>query len=223
MKNFLQHFIKNITVRSAIAVILGNVIASVGIAILRFSLMGNDPYTASTMAISGGLGVGLGNYQLTLNLVLLIIQLIFGRNYIGFGTVINMCLMGYMVQFSSFVLNHIFHPMTDAMFVLRLLVMVVSLFIISLGLALYQAANLGVAPYDFLALGMTDRFPTPFFLNRVITDGLCVVTILCAVFFGLIDWSGSNLGVGTIICAFGLGPVINLFTPWSRRFVEGKN
>ncbi len=223
MNIFIKHFTGNLNLRTALAVLLGNVITGTGVAILRFSMMGNDPYTASTLAISGGLGIGLGNYQLMLNLVLLIIQLLFGRKYLGFGTIINMCFLGYIVQFVSFALSTLFGSMTGQALIFKLLIMLISLVVISFGLAMYQTADLGVAPYDFLALGMTEHLPTPYFVNRVITDGACVLLIVIAVFTGLIDWSGSNLGIGTIICAFGLGPFINLFMPWNRKWILKEN
>lgn len=223
MHTFIKHFTRNLNARTALAVLLGNVITGVGVAILRFSMMGNDPYTASTLAISGGLGIGLGNYQLLLNLVLLIIQLLFGRKYLGFGTVINMCFLGYIVQFVSFLLSSVFGSLEGRLMILKFLIMLVSLVVISFGLAMYQTADLGVAPYDYLALGMTEHLPTPFFVNRVITDGACVLLIVAAVVTGLIDWSGSNLGIGTIICAFGLGPVINLFMPWNKKWIKKEN
>lgn len=219
MNAFLEHFTGRMNARTALAVILGNVITGVGVAILRYSMMGNDPFTASTLAISNGLHMGLGNYQLMLNLVLLIIQLLFGRKYLGFGTIINMCFLGYIVQFSSYVLGSVCPSMDGYSIVVRLLVMIVSLVVISFGLAMYQIADLGVAPYDFLALGMTDALPTPYFVNRVITDATCVLLIVIAASTGFISWSQSNLGIGTIICAFGLGPVINLFMPWNRKWI----
>lgn len=222
MRTFIRHFTGNLNARTALAVVLGNVILGTGVAILRFSTMGNDPYTASTLAISGGLGIGLGNYQLMLNLGLLIIQLIFGRKYLGFGTIINMCFLGYIVQFVSFVLRSVFGSLEGGSLVLKLVVMLLSFVVVSFGLAMYQTADLGVDPYDFLALGMTDHLPTPYFVNRVITDGGCVLLIVGAVMTGLIDWSGSNLGIGTIICAFGLGPLVDLFMPWNKKWILKK-
>ena len=81
--------------------VLGNVFIGIGAAGLRLSLMGNDPFTGMNMAISGGLGVGLGTYHLLVNCVLMIIQLIWGRKYIGFGTLVNMCLDGYIIEYYS--------------------------------------------------------------------------------------------------------------------------
>ncbi|HOO27120.1 MAG TPA: hypothetical protein PLU43_01540 [Lachnospiraceae bacterium] len=215
-----EQLIRKITFRKALAVILGNSILGIGAAGLRFSLMGNEPYTASNMAISDGLHMGLGNYQLMINILLLIIQLIFGRSYIGFGSIVNMCFLGYIVQFSGFVMELLLKSAAGFSLFQKLIFMLVSLVILSLGVSMYQTADLGVAPYDYLALGMTDRFPTPYFINRVITDGICVLIIVIAVLSHFLTWETSHLGIGTVLGAFFLGPLINLFTKWNKRWIR---
>ncbi|NLC73696.1 MAG: hypothetical protein GX685_00390, partial [Clostridiales bacterium] len=93
------HFLTdNMNRRTMTAVILGTIITGLGEALLRTSGMGNDPFTAFTLATSARLGVGLGNFQLCFNAFLLIIELIFGRKYIGFGSIMNLAVLGYVVQ-----------------------------------------------------------------------------------------------------------------------------
>lgn len=222
MKKVYDIFLANLTLRKALGVIIGNIILGLGIAILRFSLMGNDPYTASTLAISDGLHVGLGNYQLALNIVLLIVQLIWGRKYLGFGTIINMCLLGYIVQFFSFVIDGVCEPLNGKSIVIKLLVMFLSFLVLTFGLSMYQVADLGVAPYDYLSLGMTEskRWKLPYFANRVITDLGCVMIIVIAVFGGLIGWENSHLGIGTVLAAFCLGPFINFFNKYNQKWIR---
>lgn len=218
--NIINLFIKGLTPRKAAGVVVGNIILGLGIAILRFSMMGNDPYTASTLAISDGLHVGLGNYQLVLNIVLLVIQLIWGRAYLGFGTIINMCLLGYIVQFFSFMIDGVCGTMDGKSIIMKLVVMFLSFIVLTFGLSMYQVADLGVAPYDFLSLGMTKKLPIPYFVNRVITDLVCVMVIVLAVFGGLIGWENSHLGVGTVLAAFCLGPFINFFNKYNQKWIR---
>lgn len=211
---------KHITKRKLIAVILGNLILGIGITILRFSQMGNDPFCASTMAISGGLGMGLGTYQLILNAVLFVFQLIWGRKYIGPGTIINLFLLGYIVQFGTWAMEAVFGTNVVLTLPLKLVIMVASLVILTFGLAMYQVAELGVAPYDFLALGLAERFPLPYFALRVGTDAVCVLVILVAVGTGFISWEGSHLGIGTVITAFFLGPLVAWFSKLHEKWVS---
>lgn len=105
---------------------------------------------------------------------------------------------------------------------LRLVIMVVSFVFMTYGLSMYQTASLGVAPYDYVALGLTDHFPIPFFVSRMIGDCCCVLVIIAAVFGGLITWETSHLGVGTIVGAFCLGPLINFFNKYNRLWIIEK-
>lgn len=219
-KTLYLHFTKSMTVRRAIAVVLGNVILGLGAAGLRFSLLGNEPYTAMNMAISDGLHMSLGTYQLLLNLGLFFIQLIWGRAYIGFGSIVNLCFLGYIVEAWGYVLNLLLKSAEGYTFIQKILFMILSLLVLTFGISIYQTSNLGVAPYDYLALGMTDHFPTPYFLNRVITDAISVLTIVLAVLGGLITWKDSHLGIGTIAGAFFLGPLINFYNKFNEKWIR---
>ncbi|HKM35150.1 MAG TPA: DUF6198 family protein [Lachnospiraceae bacterium] len=219
-KTLYMNFVKSMTVRRAIAVILGNIVLGIGAAGLRFSLLGNEPYTAMNMAISDGIHMSLGTYQLILNLGLLVIQLIWGRAYIGFGSIINLCFLGYIVEAAGFVLSLLLKSAEGYTFVQKILFMIVSLLVLTFGISIYQTANLGVAPYDYLALGMTDHFPTPYFVNRVITDAISVLTIVLVVLGGLVTWNESHLGIGTIAGAFFLGPLINFFNKFNKKWIR---
>lgn len=220
MEKLKNTFIKDISFRKVLAVVLGNVICGLGIAILKFSLMGNDPYSASTMAISDGLHMHLGTYQLILNIVLFVVQIIWGRKYLGIGTIVNMCFLGYIVQFFAYIIGIIFGTLDGFSIVIKLIVMLLSFIILTYGLSMYQVADLGVSPYDYLSLGMTEHSKIPYFVNRVITDITCVIIIICAVVFGLIGWGNSHLGLGTVLAAFCLGPFINFFNRFNKKWVK---
>jgi len=219
LERFTDCFIKPLTARKALGVLLGNVFNGIGASGLRLSLMGNDPYTAANMALSEGFHVGLGTYQLTVNIILLIIQLIWGRSYIGFGSIINMCLLGYVIQYATTFIQNTIGDGTGKSFLYQLIYMLISLIILSLGLSMYQVANLGVSPYDYLALGMTEHFKLPYFVNRVITDTFCVLLIVFSVLIGFISWSNSHLGLGTVLAAFCLGPFVNMFNICNRKWI----
>ena len=219
IRKIWKHFTKNLNNRKITAVLLGNIIAGIGIAILRFSLMGNDPYSAMNMALSDGFSMGLGTFQLLLNLLFLIIQLLFGRDYIGFGTIINMCFLGYIVQYSGIAINGIFGSMENCLLIERVLVMLLSLVVLGFGLSMYQVADLGVAPFDYLSLGLAKRTKRPYFLFRVLTDAGCIIVILIAFFCGLFPFCESHIGIGTVACAFCLGPIVNVFMKVNRGWI----
>ena len=221
MYRIVQIFIGKFTWKKLFAALLGNAVLGLGEAVLRISGMGNDPYTAMMMAISAGIPMGLGNFQLLMNLILLVLQLVIGIEYLGFGALINLFILGYLTQAFTWLFGAA--GITGAGFnlPLQLIVMVLALAILSFGLSMYQAAGLGASPYDFLSMWMAKHFSKiPYFAGRMITDGSCVAVILIAVFTGFIGWSGSHLGVGTILTAFCLGPLVHFFTGINRKWIN---
>ncbi len=73
---------------------------------------------------------------------------------------------------------------------------------------------LGIAPYDYLSLGLRDYTPCPYFGCRIFTDALSA--LLCWLLGGLV-------GLGTLICAFCLGPFIQFFDrTFSQKVLQYK-
>ncbi len=211
---------QHITWQRITGVLLGNVILGIGCALLRISGMGNDPFSAANMAFSDGFGIGLGTFQLSVNILFFIIQLIFGRSYLGFGSIINFFLLGYIVQYAGIFIEFLLGDLYSFTLIQQIFIMVLALLILTFGLSMYQTANLGVAPFDYLSLGMTDHLPTPYFINRIITDGFCVLLILIGVAVGFLNWKTSHLGIGTVLCAFCLGPLVNAFSKIHQKWIR---
>lgn len=211
---------KNVTGKRMAAVILGNFILGIGIALLRFSQMGNDPFCAANMALSDGSGIGLGIFQMTVSLILFVPQLMWGRKYIGFGTILNLFLLGYIIEYAGKGIELVAGNGQTYAFWQQLIIMAAALVILSFGLAMYQVADMGVSPYDYLALGMTDHMPLQYFANRMITDGACVLVILTAVLVKFIGWDMSHLGIGTVITVFCLGPLVQMFSGWHEKWIN---
>lgn len=199
--------------------LLGNLILGLGVATLRISRMGNDPFGAAFMAYSEGLGIPLGNLQLAGNLCLLAVQLIFGRKHLGVGSVINLVFLGYIVQYTLVLYGLLLGPAYAPPLHMQLLFMVAALLLITFGLAVYQSADAGVAPFDYLSIGMTQWLKTPYVVNRIATDVFCVVVILIGSAVGIVDLGNGYLGVATVVCSLCLGPLINLFSRFCRKWM----
>ena len=214
-----DNLVNGFTPRRVAAMLLGNLAMGIGVGALKLSMMGNDPFTAFAMVASESLHMGLGNFQLILNSILVICQIIWGCRYIGLGTLVNMYLVGYVVQYSAVMLERLIGSGAGHSFVYCLVYMFAALLVVSFGLSMYQKADLGIAPYDYLSIGMTEHSKIPYFANRVFTDGSCVCLILLSLAAGLIGWENSHLGVATFVCAFCLGPFVSLFNPINEKWI----
>ena len=86
--------------------------------------------------------------------------------------------------------------------------------VICIGSALYMTADLGVSTYDSVAITMADKWKWgKFQYIRIATDIVCVVLGTAVFLIGGGSWSRvpEFVGVGTIITAFFMGPLIEFF------------
>lgn len=186
--------------RRVIGMVVGIIIIGLGIALFKQSHLGNDSISALNMRLAELFGISLGVQNIAANLLMFAIEIWVGRQYIGLGTFVNGICIGFIVTAFYDPIAALFGP--AASLPERLLWVAAAVIVTALGASLYQTADLGIAPYDALALELRDHTPVPYFGCRVFTDAVCALA--CWMLGGLV-------GLGTLICAFCLGPVIQFF------------
>ena len=120
-------------------------------------------------------------------------------------------MLGYITQWTyDFLQTVIVNPNIYV----RILCLVVGIVIICIGSALYMTADLGVSTYDAVALIISKTWKKgKFQYVRIVTDLICVI-LGCALFLlagGAVKDIPTIAGVGTIITAFFMGPLIEFF------------
>lgn len=91
-------------------------------------------------------GMAYANFLVLINLAVFVIEIIFGRKFIGAGTVVNAVLLGYIVTFFYNLLsNGIGIP--EVMWQ-RLIIVCIGVVVCSFGVSMYQTPDVGAAPYD---------------------------------------------------------------------------
>ena len=150
---------QKITLRRILGMIAGVVIIGIGIAVFKFSRLGNDSISALNLRLAELVGLPFSIENVLMNLCLFVPQLLWGRRYIGLGTIINSFCIGFIVTFTGDAMTAVFGS-ADTLPV-QLLWVAVAVLVIALGCSLYQTADLGVAPYDALSLMLADRLPVP--------------------------------------------------------------
>ena len=102
--------------------------------------------------------------------------------------------------------------------------LIVGIVIICIGSALYMTADLGVSTYDAVALIISNTWKKgQFKYIRIATDLVCVIigVILFVVAGGAIRDIPTIAGIGTIITAFFMGPLIEFFNVHIARPILG--
>lgn len=208
---FSQHNMPKRVIISFISII----IMGFGISLFSVSGFGVDPFTSMNMNVASTLGVGFGTYQLIVNTaVLLYVVLIAHRGLVGLGTVFNMVGCGYSCEF----FQSIFQPAVQSNYTMavRIPLLLAGIVTLCFACSLFFTANIGVGPYDALGFMLSRKTKLSHKWVRVITDvaviliGLVISGGLSALVSG--DFSKiQNIGIGTIITAFCMGPLTNFF------------
>lgn len=93
----------------------------------------------------------------------------------------------------------------------RVVFLIAGMVIFSLGIRMMVGANILVAPADGLALALGKKFGWPMSKAKLIFD--IIVTIFTALLtLALAGDLFIAVGVGSVICTIGTGPIIGLFT-----------
>ncbi len=191
--------------------LFGVIICAISVGIFKIAALGVDPFQSFMAGLDAVVPIKFGTLYVITNAVLLLFALVFDRHYIGIATFINLFLLGYITQFTyEFLQTVIVNPSM----VTRVICLVVGVVIICFGSAFYMTADLGVSTYDAIALIIVNTWKKgKFQYVRIITDVVCVV-LGCILFLaagGQLSMIPTIAGVGTIITAFFMGPLIEFF------------
>ncbi|MDO4912370.1 MAG: hypothetical protein Q3960_02310 [Lactobacillus sp.] len=185
---------------SALMSFVGITLLSLGTAFLRGGNIGLDPFTAVNTGMSTKLHLSLGIYQLAVNLVIFVFIVFLDRKKIGIGTVLNMVLVGFEIQWFTDIYTHIFGTRLNAIIIVSNLI--IGLLLFTLGSSMYMGAELGVAPYDAIAPIISHRLHLPYRVVRIVQD----ILFMLAGYF-----AAGPVGLGTVIVAFFTGPLITFW------------
>lgn len=189
----------------------GVIICGISVGIFKFTALGVDPFQSLMSGLNLVVPIRFGTLYLTANILLLCFALIFDRHKIGLATLINLFLLGYIAEYSQNMCTKI---IGEASLPLRLVLLMIAVLIMCLSSSLYFTADLGVSTYDAIALIWSQKqsrisFPA----CRVICDLVCVILGIVLSLAGGASPSVifGSVGIGTIITAFFMGPLIQHF------------
>lgn len=197
--------------RRIIMSLFGVLICAVSVGIFKLAALGVDPFQSLMSGLDQLIPISFGTLYVIVNLILLSFSLLTDRHNIGIATFINLFLLGYVTQFTYDSLQKLF-PAPTLLF--RIACLLIGIVIICFGSALYMTADLGVSTYDAVAIVLANKWKiAKFKFCRIGTDLICVIAgiIVFLLGGGTISSIPTIVGVGTIVTAFFMGPLIELF------------
>jgi uncharacterized membrane protein YczE len=176
--------------------IFGLILYSLGLTLSINANIGLAPWDAFTIGISYVSNISYGTISIITGIFILFIIVMFLKEKIGVGTILNTILIGIFVDlFQSF---KIIPYMNN--FFLGIIMLLAGQLVVSLASYFYISTGLGCGPRDSLMVGLSKKFARiPVGAIRGGIEGTVLV-------IGYI--LGAKVGIGTIIAVFGIGIII---------------
>ena len=198
-----------------VLLLAGLCVAHLGVTLFLQSDLGSDPFNVFVQGLFRGIpwpafaAMTHGRTHLLVSLVILLVLLAVDRSYVGIGTVLCMALGGLIIDVYTLWLSPVIHgglPLP-----LRLALLVAGCVILAFGMTIVIRSRAGTGPNDLVAVVLSDKLRKPFGPVRIGVD----------LTFALVGLAlGGVVGLGTVICAFLVGPAAQLFFPISQRLCE---
>ncbi|ANY06183.1 membrane protein YczE [Pseudonocardia sp. HH130630-07] len=180
------------SLRQAVMLLVGLGVFGAGEGLLVVSGLGNSPWTVLAEGLAGATGLTVG---IVTNIIGLLVLLLWFplRQRPGLGTVCNALLLGVLMDLTLAIV-----PPSDSV-VVNVLIVVLGIGLVGLGGGLYLGAALGPGPRDGLMTGLHRT------TGRSITQvrWFLEITVLIVGFL-----LGGTVGIGTVLFALLVGPVI---------------
>jgi len=174
--------------------LLGIVILGAGIAMTIEPALGVSPYDVLHQGIARHTGLSFGTVVVLVGLAILLLWIPL-RQPPGVGTVVNALTVGLVIDVTLHLL-----PAPDLV-ATRWALLLGGIVVTALGMGLYIGAGLGPGPRDGLMTGVAARGHRLWLVRTVIEVAALVSGWLL----------GGNVGVGTVLFAFSIGPLGHFF------------
>jgi uncharacterized membrane protein YczE len=173
---------------------------ALGIVVTLNANVGYAPWEMFHVGLAKTMGISIGIASIIVGVIIGIIAVFLGEK-LGFGTILNMVLIGI---FLDIILQFKIIPIAYNMIV-GIAMLIVGLFIIALATYYYIKSGFGAGPRDSLMVALTRKTGLPVGACR----GIIELMAVC------VGWMlGGLLGIGTMISAFAIGFCIQITFKW---------
>ena len=179
-----------------LSMLFGTFLYAVGLVLTIRANIGYGPWEVFHAGIANQTGMGLGTASIVAGVVIVIIVTLAGEKF-GLGTIVSMVVTGLLIDLIIWM--DVVPAMTNLAF--GIVMLIIGLFIISLGSYFYIRSAFGAGPRDNLMVVLNRKTKLPVGVCR----GLVELTVT------LIGWLlGGMVGIGTIIAGFAIGLCIQI-------------
>ena len=199
-----------------ILLMIGLTIAHFGVTLFILADLGSDPFNVLVQGIFRTISSLLdlsfithGRVHIVICFIIILALLVVDKTYVKIGTILCMIFGGPIIDIFTVVLAPIF-SISDSL-IFKIFLLALGCVILAYGMTIVIKSDAGTGPNDLVAIVISDKTKKKFSIIRIIVD----VSFVVAGFL-----LGGSLGIGTVICAFCVGPVAGHFLPVNEKLVN---
>lgn len=177
--------------------VFGLVLFGLGIAMMVLSDLGLSPWEVLHQGISSRTGIPIGTVTILTGIAVLLLWIPL-RERIGVGTILNVLIIGIVMDLTLWMAPE----SMDAAWQ-NWTLLIGGLLLVGIGSGFYIGVGLGPGPRDGVMTGLARRG-----VHIGVARAAIEITVL---FFGWL--LGGTAGIGTVLFAFGMGPLVAVFLP----------
>ena len=201
-------------IKRVILLLVGLTIAHLGVTLFLLADLGSDPFNVLIQGLFRFLPwpgfMTHGYVHMGVSFLIILVLLVVDRSYIRIGTLLCMILGGPIIDIFTLLLGGVINA--DSPMALRLAALVAGCVILAFGMTIVIQSKAGTGPNDLVAVVISDKTWWKFGPVRICVD-------VCFALAGFL--LGGTVGLGTVICAFLVGPAAQVFMPVSGKICAG--
>ena len=192
--------------------LVGLTIAHLGVTLFLQADLGSDPFNVLIQGIFRKIPwpeswpVTHGRVHMVISFLIILVLLVVDRSYVRIGTLLCMVLGGPIIDVFTLLLKNVIHNASP--FAWRVSCLVLGCVILAFGMTIVIKSLAGTGPNDLVAVVISDKARWKFGAVRIVVD-------VCFALAGFL--LGGTIGLGTIICAFLVGPTAKIFFPVAEK------
>ena len=200
--------------KRVVLLLIGLTIAHLGVTLFLLADLGSDPFNVLIQGLFRFLPwpgfMTHGYVHMGVSFLIILVLLVVDRSYIRIGTLLCMFLGGPIIDVFTILLGGLINA--QSAMALRLVALVAGCVILAFGMTIVIQSKAGTGPNDLVAVVISDKTRWKFGVVRICVD-------VCFALAGFL--LGGTVGLGTIICAFLVGPAAQIFMPLSGKICAG--
>lgn len=227
IKNYILSYNAGSFVKRFIMVLLSMVVMNFGIACYYQCCLGTDPFSVFVDGEHALFGLSYGWCTNINNIFFFTFMLLFMRRYIHVGSIVGVFISGWLIDtFNALVGNFVAGFSGTELLIVRIVLLLIGLVAFAVGVGMYICADLGLGALEAVVLWVEEKTKINGRWLRIAEDllfmllGMLLGGIAGRTVFGINPDLQPLTGIGTIVGAFGTGPIMKLFTDLCQKPME---